>query len=135
MKKLLMTTAVVAGLTMVSFAAHAEGGKRHGKAMGGDHQKIAMEHFLKAHDADGDGAVSQEEFMKTAEDRFHEMDADSDGMVTGEEITAHHAALRTKMMEEWKSKRQEGGAPPPPGAGPDGAPPPPPPEEEAPPSE
>lgn len=93
MKKILLLTAAV--LAIQALPALAEDGGQHkgGKGM----------HVFELQDADKDGAVSKEEFMKFNEGRFAEIDANGDGKVTKEEVKAHHEAMRAK----WEAKKKE----------------------------
>ncbi len=94
MKKLLMLGAALLTLNAASALAE-EGGKpkRDGGKM--------LEKIFADQDANGDGAVSKDEFVSHATKRFDAMDADKNGSVTKEEIKAHHDAKKA----EWKAKK------------------------------
>jgi hypothetical protein len=49
----------------------------------------ALEHFDEM-DVDDDGVVSSDEFVLRAQERFEEIDADGNGVVTEEELQAAH---------------------------------------------
>jgi len=94
MKKILLLTAAV--LAIQALPALAEDGGQH--KGGGKGMRI-----FELQDANKDGAVSKEEFMKFSEERFAESDADGDGKVTKEELKAHHEKMRAK----WEAKKKE----------------------------
>ena len=73
MKKLMMLSAAVLAFSSVPALAdhHGEGGKKG-------------EMFSK-HDTNGDGVISEDEFLKHAAERFSNIDADGDGRVSKEE--------------------------------------------------
>ncbi|MEZ5449180.1 MAG: hypothetical protein R3E89_09340 [Thiolinea sp.] len=54
---------------------------------------------MKMMDADEDGKVSKEEFMKPHEAMFDEMDANDDGMLDGDEMEKHHKGMKGKDGE------------------------------------
>lgn len=72
---ILSVSALILGALSISYvhAGHHGGGKN----------KIEMM------DADGDGAVSKEEFMSHKEQRFMKKDENGDGVLTEEEMTKH----------------------------------------------
>lgn len=93
MKKILMLGIAVLALNAApSFAED----KAAASADAPKHHKSDM---LKEIDADGDGAVSKNEFLAFHEKRFGEMDANNDGKISKEE----HEAMRA----EWKAKMKE----------------------------
>jgi len=59
-------------------------GRRGGPGMRGDGMR-GTRRMLRAADADGNGAITQEEFISAALARFDAADADNDGTVTREE--------------------------------------------------
>lgn len=93
MKKLLTLTAAV-----LAFSAAPALADNHGKDAKGP--KGGM---FEQHDTNGDGVVSQDEFLDHAKARFGEMDTDGDGKISREEAQAH----RTEMKEKWKERREE----------------------------
>jgi len=95
MKKILLLGAAVLTINAIPALAE-EGGK--GKRDGGK----MMEKIFTEQDANGDGAVSKDEFAAHATKRFDAMDADKNGSVTKDEIKAHHEAKKA----EWKAKRE-----------------------------
>lgn len=61
-------------------------------------------------DTDGDGFLSKAEFMAVQEKRFAEMDKDSDGKVSKDEMKAHRETMKEKFKEkrkEWSEKLNE----------------------------
>ncbi|HRC27076.1 MAG TPA: EF-hand domain-containing protein, partial [Alphaproteobacteria bacterium] len=56
-------------------------------------------------DTDGNGSVSQSEFLAGAEKRHEMMDANKDGTITREEMVAG----REKMKETWQDRRGDRG--------------------------
>ena len=97
MKKLLMMSVVTLAFSVAPALAEPHGGPRDGS---GDGKGGAM---FQKHDTNGDGFVSQEEFLDHAKQRFDDMDGDGDGKISKEEAQAHHA----EMKEKWKEKREE----------------------------
>jgi Ca2+-binding EF-hand superfamily protein len=105
MKKFLITAASAALITGSAFFAIAEESKtaaNEGKPM----HKGGM---LGEMDANGDGAVSKDEFVAHAGKMFTEMDANKDGKVTEEEMKAHQVAQKAKheaMQKEMQAKQE-----------------------------
>lgn len=62
-------------------------------------------HKLDKFDADGNGAISKEEFMKSAEERFSKMDTDGSGEISKEEGRAMKEKMRAKMQEYMEKRR------------------------------
>ncbi|GJL53443.1 MAG: hypothetical protein NPIRA02_05750 [Nitrospirales bacterium] len=62
---------------------------------------------LKKMDADRDGNISLDEYLAMAEHRFGQMDANTDGYVTADELKNGRKAVRAKSRER-RGKRQAG---------------------------
>lgn len=88
---LLTAVAALALLTGPALAGHHEGGDDKGPKM-----------FEKL-DADGNGDISEAEFVAAHKKRFDEIDANSDGAISKDEAKAHHEARKAK----WKERREE----------------------------
>jgi hypothetical protein len=95
MKKLLMLTAagLILQATPVLADHHEDGHKGHGDKRG--------EMFAK-HDINGDGVISEAEFLTHAKAKFVKKDTNHDGSISKEEAKTAHAAKR----EKWKEKRE-----------------------------
>ena len=107
MKKLLLASiAVLAVASMPAMADHHGEGKM--KGMDG-HMKMGKMHekMFGKHDANGDGVVTKEEFMTTAEERFKAMDADGNGEVTMDESKAYYKAKHEGMKEKMDKMKEE----------------------------
>lgn len=102
MKKLLMFTAVA--LVMAAPVAMAEDGQGGGGHHGGPHKGKMFE---KA-DANGDGAVTAEEFNAFHGKVFEKMDVNGDGLITKEEQEARRAEWQEKMREHREQRQGEG---------------------------
>ncbi len=66
--------------------------------------------MFEKHDTNGDGVVSEAEFLDHAKQRFAEMDTDGNGEISQEEAKAQKEARKEKMKEKrekWKEKREE----------------------------
>jgi len=98
MKKLLILTA--AFMTLQSLPVLAD---NHGDHKG---DKPKHEREIKG-DTNGDGVISQEEFMTRAQERFTKMDANGDGTIEREEAKAAHDAKRKEMREKRKERREK----------------------------
>ena len=72
---------------LVSTPVMAQGPGRPGPPPGGE------EHFKRL-DEDGDGHISEEEWLKHHAERFRKIDKNGDGLVTAWEMMAHHNARR-----------------------------------------
>ena len=60
-------------------------------------------------DTNGDGLISESEFMARAKERFSSIDANNDGKLSREEAKSAHEKKRAEMKEkkeEWKEKRE-----------------------------
>lgn len=101
MKKFLASSAIILALAAVpAFACDGDGpkGPAQGKKMG---------YMFDKHDTDGDGIVTEAEFLEGAKARFQDMDADGDGKVTREEAQGFYQEKREKMKEKRMEKRGE----------------------------
>ncbi len=76
-----------------AWGAHHEGkgDHRHGKKHHGKH--------FEKRDANGDGAISKDEWMAAADARFAKMDADGDGSISQDEWKGAHEAMRKRMKD------------------------------------
>lgn len=93
MKKLLtLGVAILALGSAPALAGHHEGDKENKGGM------------FAQKDANGDGAISQDEFLDAykvkAMKKFEKMDANGDGSITQDEAKAAHS----KMKEKWEEK-------------------------------
>lgn len=93
MRKLFLATAAL--MVMAGTSAWAEDGPQGGPKDKKGHEKM----MRKEADTDGDGFLSKAEFLKVQEERFAEMDADSDGKISKEEMRGHFGKMREKMKE------------------------------------
>ena len=64
---------------------------------GGMHGRPMMRHMAMMADADGDRALSRDEFTKRALDHFDRVDANHDGKISAEEREQAHAAMRERF--------------------------------------
>lgn len=107
MKKYIILSALLLGAASVPLVVMADdhGGKEGKK--GGHFEKM-----FEKQDTDGNGEVSKDEFMKSAEARFAKMDMNGDGVITKEEAKE----VGKKMREKWKEHKgpKDGDKPPPP---------------------
>ena len=100
MKRTLLLSMIAAG-ALAAPLAFAEDGKS------GDHgKKHHKGHMMEKVDANGDGAISKDEFMARHEEMFNKMDADGDGSISKEEMKAGMEAKREKM-KEFREKRKD----------------------------
>ena len=92
MKKLLFLSAAVFALaaTPVLADGHGDKGKKFEK-----------------HDVDGDGVISEDEFVTHAKERFSNMDADGDGKISQEEAKAAHKERRAMMKDKIKERKEK----------------------------
>lgn len=74
-------------------------------AESGEHQGPKGGMFTK-HDTNGDGVISEDEFLDHAKERFGNIDADGDGTVSKEEAKAGHEKKRAEMKERMKERRE-----------------------------
>ena len=92
----------ITGALLISSTALARGGHgRHNPDTDGD-GVVSQAEFLSraetkfnARDTDGDGVISREEILGRAENRFAEIDADGDGVLTRDEMRSHHRSRRS----------------------------------------
>lgn len=60
-------------------------------------------------DADGDGKISKEEYLKAAEERFNKMDKGGDGFIDAEDQQSMKEKMKERM-EKMHEKMKEGAA-------------------------
>lgn len=73
---------------------------------GGEGRKGEM---FKKHDLNGDGKITESEFLEHAKKKFSERDKNNDGAITEDEAKAAYEAKRSEMKEKrenWKEKRE-----------------------------
>lgn len=69
--------------------------------------KKMREHRLQELDQNGDEKVDLNEFLANAEQRFNDLDIDSDGFVTKEEARERHKQLRKEHKQKRKQMMRE----------------------------
>ena len=96
MKKLLFLAAAILMLqaTPVLAAGH-EGGEGHKGKM------------FEKHDTDGDGKISEAEFLAKAKAKFAEKDTNGDGFITQDEAKAARGEMKEKMKEKRGEMREK----------------------------
>lgn len=94
-KTLLLTAALLAFQAVPAFAQDSTAAKKDGGKY--------LDKMFEKGDRDGNGSISEAEFLEGAKERFSSMDANKDGNVTRDEAKAHHDAKRA----EWKAKREK----------------------------
>ena len=100
MKKFAIICAAAAVLAAPVAMADGHSGDKEHKGSG----------MFEKHDVDGDGFISQSEFMKAHEEKFNKKDVDGDGKISKDEMKAAHAEKREKRKEKrakMKDKKQE----------------------------
>lgn len=98
MKKILLLTAagLIFQVTPVLADHHGDGPKK--------------DKMFEMHDTNGDGVISEAEFLAHAKEKFAEKDTNKDGSISKEEARAAHEKMREKrkeMKEKWKEKYKE----------------------------
>ncbi|NCT40556.1 MAG: hypothetical protein GW778_02705 [Alphaproteobacteria bacterium] len=99
MKKILMLSVFA-----MAFGAMPALADHHGDK--GDRGDRGAKMFEK-HDTNGDGAISKDEFISHATDRFSEMDTDGDNKITKEEAKAAHEKRRAEMKERFQERKEK----------------------------
>ncbi len=110
-KARLLTIASVLTLVSAVPALAQDTSTSPGGGQGPGAGNIGMMMFEKM-DSNGDGSVSEDEFLSHAKERFTQMDADNDGRVTREEAKDFHMKKRETMREKKQGfrKHRQGGA-------------------------
>ena len=96
MKKLFLMAAVLGSVAITSGAVLAD---HHG----GEGKKGKM---MERVDTDGDGQISKAEFMAKHDSKFVEMDSNSDGFLSKDEMKEARQDRKDKMMK-YKDKMKE----------------------------
>ena len=60
-------------------------------------------------DTDGDGAISEQEWMNAAKKRFEKLDTNHNGVIDQAELQAARDSLRERFRSRWQQR--QGGAP------------------------
>lgn len=95
MRKLLVLSVAALAIVATPVLADSHGGKG------------AKGKMFEKHDTNGDGAISKEEFLDHAEERFSKMDTNGDGSVSKEEAKAGHDKKRAEMKERIKERKEK----------------------------
>ncbi len=128
MKKMIAGTvavlAIAAAIPLVA-SAHGEGDGRgmgygrhgeqhgmrghHGEGHAGRGGQVRMMELIEIYDADGDGAVSQDEIDQGRADRLRQFDADGDGQLSLDEYQALWLdAMRERMVDRFQAHDDDG---------------------------
>lgn len=100
MKKILLSSAIVVTLSAMGLStAIAQGGPQGGQR-GPSFEQI---------DANGDGALTLEEFQNQGQARFAGSDTNGDGMLDADELTAAAARERGRMIERLMARKDTNG--------------------------
>jgi hypothetical protein len=112
----LMMGAALIGASTSSFAqggadgsagpppAH-DSGEPGDKGQGGGKGKHGNR-MIEEMDADKDGSISKGEFLMGMEGKFNELDSNSDGVATPDELKAHHETRRAEMKEKFSKMKE-----------------------------
>lgn len=114
-KTIVKTALVLAALGTVSALAIAAGGRHHGHGRhgggfegdfgGGRHGFMR----LARQDADKDGTITLDEFLKPRGDRFAELDKNADGVLDADELTARMQAKTDHRMRRMMAQLDANG--------------------------
>lgn len=115
------STLFAAAVALTPFAASAQSApdgppcERGANGPGGGHPHARFEEA----DADGDGALSLDEFLAQGDPRFDRMDANGDGFVTTEEAAVVAEEMRARHAERHAERFGDGERPEPPEGAPE----------------
>lgn len=84
----------------------SEGKRPHRKHMHEQMKRMRGEHMLQRADTNEDGQIDLAEFLRNAEQRFADMDQNSDGYVTREEMQQTHKDMRKRHHKAMKEARK-----------------------------
>lgn len=65
--------------------------------------------FFQQFDANGDGQVTREEFLKPTEAQFDHMDRDKNGALDTAEVRAFNDEMKQRMQDMQRQMQQQGG--------------------------
>lgn len=85
----------------VSPPPHMKHHKKHKK-----HHAKMIKRRLQKIDSNDDGQIDLSEYLANAEQRFHSMDADSNGLVTAQEMREWGKSIRKKHREARKEAKK-----------------------------
>lgn len=95
MNKLLLLAAFgLAFQAIPASAGHHEGGEHKGK-------------MFEKHDTDGNGEISEAEFMAHAKAKFAKKDKNGDGVISREEAKEAKKDMRHKMKDKHKEMKEK----------------------------
>lgn len=108
MNKMLLLAALSGAIFVVSGSAWAEDGGMNAPVEKGQmeregHKKGKM---FERVDTDGDGIISEAEFMEAHKHRFKEIDSNSDGQISKDEAKAHRESMHEKMKEHREGRKE-----------------------------
>ena len=88
---------------------HEMRGEHRGNRHGGRRAELRFRDMLETYDADGDGAVAQEEIDAWRESRLREFDGDGDGQLSLDEYQALWLdAMRERMVDQFQEHDDDG---------------------------
>jgi Ca2+-binding EF-hand superfamily protein len=64
--------------------------------------------FFQQFDADKNGMVTKNEFIKPTEAQFDHMDGDGNGMLDAKEVQAFNAEMKKRLQEMQRQMQQQG---------------------------
>lgn len=82
-----------------------DGAHKSHKSMHAEHGKdTKMAKMWKKADADGNGTISEQEYLDAKKKSFAKMDADGNGELTQDEVKAHYQKKRDKHHKRMRDK-------------------------------
>ena len=63
--------------------------------------------MFEKYDANGDGMISESEFLVKAKEKFAKKDANGDGVISKDEAKEARKNKRDHMKDKWKEKREK----------------------------
>ncbi len=104
MKKILATTGSLLLLVLAACSGGTSDGSQQAALANGTNQVQAHGHdparFLQHFDKNGDGKVEVAELPERMQDRLGKADANKDGVISADELSAHFAAMKAQMFKD-----------------------------------